>query len=369
MWRWALKSLLMDPLGLTVSVAAAASAFLLVLLFEAVWNGESEQIVAYVANADADVWVMQSGVSNMHMATSYLSDWKATQVRNLPGVADAESILYLNTVIEMGEQRWFSYIVGLEPAASRAGPWRMAAGRSQPRAGEAVVPAMFRRLGSLQLGDPIRITDRSFAVVGFSEDTFSMANSVIFVTKNDLEDIMTSLDIVSFILVKAENGIDPGTLAGQIEQAIDKVHALPARQFIENDRRMALKMGVETIALMTFIGGALAALLVGFTIYSHLARQRRELAVAKALGATNGGLYASVILQAVIITATSVIVATGLASLTAPLVTALIPEVTLLLSTSAISRIAAIGLAVALLASLVSARQLNQVDPLTAFRG
>lgn len=77
MWRWTLKSLTAEPVALLVSIAAAGSAFLLVLFFEAVYAGEAEQIVAYVSHADADVWVMQRGVSNMHMATSYVSDWKA----------------------------------------------------------------------------------------------------------------------------------------------------------------------------------------------------------------------------------------------------------------------------------------------------
>lgn len=62
------------PLALIASISASACAFLLVMLFEALFAGESERIVAYLHRADANVWVMQSGVSNMHMATSYLAD-------------------------------------------------------------------------------------------------------------------------------------------------------------------------------------------------------------------------------------------------------------------------------------------------------
>lgn len=60
-------------------------AFLLVLLVEAAFAGESERIVACLNRADADVWVMQSGVSNMHMTTSYLADWKVAEIRDVPG--------------------------------------------------------------------------------------------------------------------------------------------------------------------------------------------------------------------------------------------------------------------------------------------
>lgn len=368
MWRWTLKSLFAEPLALAASIAAAGSAFLLVMFFEAVYAGESEQIVAYAKHADADVWVMQRGVSNMHMATSYLSDWKLQQVRQLEGVADVEGILYLNTVIESGGQKWFAYIVGLDTPSRQAGPWAMAAGRGEPATGEAVVPAVFAEMATLELGDSVRITNRNFTIVGFSDGTFSMANSIIFVTKNDLEDIMTSLDIVSYGLVKAAPGVAPTVLAARIEQEIEKVRALPADQFIINDQRMAMQMGVETIALMTIIGGALAILLVAFTVFSQVDRQRRELAVAKALGATNRSLYISVGVQAIVITLSGVMLAVVLASGVMPLATALIPAVNLKLTTAAVVRIALVGIAVTLIASLIPAQKIARLDPLSAFQ-
>jgi len=367
MWRWTLKSLVAEPIALVVSVGAAGCAFLLVMFFEAVYEGESDQVVAHVANADADVWVMQRGVANMHMATSYLTDWKLEQIEALLGVAAVEGILYLNTVINSADQQWFAYIVGLEEGSRQGGPWAMVAGRAQPKPGEAVVPAVFAQMSNLALGDKLRITDKDFTLVGFSEDTFSIANSVVFVAKRDLEDIMKALDIVSYGLVKLERGVDPAQMAKQIEQAIDKVQALPADQFVRNDRRMAMQMGVETIAMMTLIGGALAALLVAFTIYSQVARQRRELAVAKALGTTNYALYTSVALQAAAITIASVVVATGLALVLMPIATALIPSVTLKLTAGAVVRVGIVGLVVSLLAALVPAHQVARVDPLSAF--
>lgn len=80
MLRWAWKSLIIEPWYLLTSVSAIGGAFALVLFFEAVFAGESRQIVAYVRHSNADVWVMQRGVSNMHMATSFIWDWKADSI-------------------------------------------------------------------------------------------------------------------------------------------------------------------------------------------------------------------------------------------------------------------------------------------------
>ncbi len=367
MWHWTYKSLLAQPVALMASIATAASAFLLVMVFEAVYAGETEQVVAYLSHTDADVWVMQQGVSNMHMATSYLSDSKANEVRQVEGVASVDQILYLNTVVKSGNQPWFSFIVGLDEGDTRAGPWAMAEGKALPTAGEAVVPVVFARMTHLALGGTLRIADKQFTVVGLSEGTFSMANSVIFMARSDLEDIMGSLDIVSYILVKAKAGMDPVVLVGNIERQVEKVSALTTKQFIANDQTMAMQMGVETIALMTLIGSALAVLLVAFAVYSLIARQRRELAVVKALGASNRSVYLGIALQATGITLASIVLATVLALLLMPAASALIPQLTLKLTLVSVERIAVVGAVVALLASLIPARQVAQVDPLSAF--
>ncbi|MEJ2130421.1 MAG: hypothetical protein P8Y95_02065 [Gammaproteobacteria bacterium] len=273
----------------------------------------------------------------------------------------------MNSVVEGGGERWFAYVVGLDVPSALAGPWSMRAGREQPSTGEAVVPAAFAERTDLGLGDTVQIAGKDFIVVGLSEDTFSMANSVVFVTKADLEDIMSSLDIFSFLLVKAAAGTDPSVLAAEIERRVENVSALPSERFVANDYRMAMQMGVETVALMTVIGAALAVLLVVFTVYSQVTRQRQELAVAKALGTTNAALYVSVMLQAAILTLLGVSLAALLAALTMPVVTALVPAAAVKLTFASVIRSALVGLGVALCASVVPVRQVARVDPMNAF--
>ena len=52
-----------------------------------------------------------------------------------------------------------------------------------------------------------------------------------------------------------------------------------------------------------------------------------------------------------------------------PVATAVIPQVTLKLTTASVLRIALLGGGVALLAALVPARQVARVDPVSAFHG
>jgi len=368
MLRWTFGTLLAERGHLLASMGAVAGAFALVLFFEAVFAGESRQVVAYIERSHADVWVMQTGVSNMHMASSFVQEWKADRVRQVPGVRRVTPILYLNTIMQTGDRRSFSFVVGLEDGNTRAGPWSVTEGKSIPATGEVIVPAVLRRLAGVQLGDTATIAGRAFAVAGFTEGTFSMANSVAFVTMSDLADIMSTFGTASYLLVDAEAGVDPAALAVRIRDSVEKVNAVRRERFAENDWDVAMQMGLEIVSLMTLIGGALAILLTGFTVYVSVSRRERELAVIKAMGFRNGAIYTSALIQAGVVAAGGIVLAIGIVSLAVPLTASFLPQVTLEVMPDALLRIGLIALVVALGSSILSVRKLATVDPLSAFQ-
>lgn len=369
MLRWTLKSLLSEPLSLLGSILAVAGAFVLVLFFQAVFRGESNNIVSYLEHSDADVWVMQSGVNNMHMATSLIWDWKADKVAAVEGVESASPILFLNTVLQAGGRRWFSYVVGRRPEVRAGGPWAMAVGRAAPNRGEAVIPEVLARMASIQLGDIVTIAEQRLRVVGLSRGTFSMAASITFVHAADLEETLSTTDVISYILVKATPGTDPAALVTRIEQSVEKVTALPRIAFIRSDFELAMQMGVEVIALMTLIGGALAAIIVAFTAYSHTTRLRHELAIIKAIGARNSAVYLSVLLQAVGITLVGFAVGIVVIALLAELLPGVLPLITLSVAGEDVLNTGLAATAIAALAALPPAYSVARVDPLSAFTG
>jgi ABC-type lipoprotein release transport system permease subunit len=369
MLRWALKSLIAKPVQLLSSAGGVAFALLLVVLFEAVFAGESDQIVAYPENAAPDVWVMQRGVSNMHMAISLVKDWKIDAVAKVEGVAEVTPILYLNTVIVAGEREWFSFIVGLPTDGARAGPWAMAEGGSMPDLGQAVIPDMLAQMSNVGLGDEITIADRNLLVSGLSAGTYSMANSVVFVTESDLADLISASDLVSYLLIDVEAGASPSVVAERIRAEVDRVNAVVSSEFVANDYAMAMQMGLEMITLMTVIGGALAILVVAFSVYSQMSRQRRELAIARAIGVRPAKLFAAAALQAVCIGVLGVLLAVALSWLIVPLLSVLVPQLTLHITPESIARVSFVALVAAVIAALSSVRGLLRVDPVSALNG
>ncbi len=368
MIQWAWKSLFSRRGNLVSSALGIGGAFILVIFFSAVLQGEAVQVVAYPKHIKPDIWVMQKGVANMHMAMSFVWDWKADKVARIPGVKRVTPILYTNGIITTGGQRIFAFIVGLLPGTQqRAGPWEMVAGRQVRSAKETVVPDVFIRLAGVKLGDEVRITDKKFKIVGFSKGTFSSANAVLFVPFNDLQDIISAIGTYSYLLVDIKEGLDPKLMAATIRQQVEKVNALPHQEFIENDFSMAKQMGLEIIFMMTVICSVLAALIIGFTAYSLVVRKRSELAVIKALGTGNGRIFFAVVFQSGLITLLGFLVAVAFAVLVIPKVPALIPQLTLIVSSDTILLLGGIALLVAVAGALIPAYLITRLDPATVF--
>lgn len=284
----------------------------------------------------------------------------------MAGVTDVEAILYVNSFVEAGGREWLSYIVGVRPHAKRGGPWSMNSGASSPGPGELVLPVALAKQTGIDIGDSVRIMGRSFRVVGLSLGTYSLANSITFVSFADLAELMAVPGQVSYLLVRGRG--DAKELADTINRDVPGVFAMTREEFIVSDRNMALQMGTDVIRAMTAVGFAVAVLIIGFTMYTATLRRRRELAVAKALGARNRQLLGATVLQTMIVTAVAFVVAIGLAYAIRPIIHRLVPEIAVVYPTSSIVQLGVAALVSGLVASWVPARGVMRIDPATAFK-
>lgn len=367
MLKWSIKTLLSEPMRVFISALAVAVSFILVIFFSAVFEGESDQMVAYLEKVDADVWVMQKGVSNMHMSSSMVWDWKLDRLAQLPDVVDVAAILYLNGPVKAGGKDWFSYIIGISEEHARVGPWSVSQGKAIPQKGEAVIPQVISQLTGIQLGDKVTLADQSLTVVGLTKGSFSMASSLIFVSREDLADLLQAGDQYSYIMVYAAPGIEPANLADEISQEIDKVNALTSEDFIRSDWQLAVQMGAEIIKMMTVIGMILATLIVAFTAYSLTSRKRKELAIAKALGFRKGQIYMAALCQSTVITLFGLALAVIISFSVLTWIPTMLPQINLSIRWHQFVPLALISIPVAIIASIVAARTVANVDPVTVF--
>ena len=366
--RIAWRNLAHDRVRLLASVGGVALALSLSLALDAIFAGVADQLTAYINHARADVWVSQEGVRNLHMVASWLPDAVTDEVRAVDGVAEAAPILYSTDTIAAGDERGVVYVIGLPAGASMGGPWDLVEGSGQVVPGGIVVDRGFAQQAGVSLGDTVGTLGGEARIVGLSEGTASLVNSVAFVPFDDFRALRGNAPVVSFVLVRVDSGAWPEAVAAEIERRLPGVTAQTSAAFAAQERRLVMDMSADVISIMSAVGFVVALAVVALMVYVATVARRREYGVLKALGARSGVLYRIVLAQ----TGLSVAIAFAVGLAFTALLGVVIPQtglgLQLSITAASLVKVGLLAIIIAGIAALLPIRQVAAVDPATVYR-
>jgi putative ABC transport system permease protein len=365
----AFRNLFQNKTRLVISVGGVSLALLLILSLDAIFNGVEQQITAYINNSGADIFVSQSSVQNMHMASSSLPVSLTEKVMDIPGVQAVTPILYLPNMVVIGDERNLAYIIGLPEDALMGGAWQVSSGSAQPRRGEAIIDHNVGEKSNVGLGDEVEILGHKFKITGLSEGTASLVNSIAFISLADFAALRGSPDTISFLLIRVEPGSDPTDVAKHIEEEVNGVTVQTREAFAAQESRVVKDMSIDVITIMNMIGFFIGLAVMSLTVYTSILSRRNEFGVLKAIGARNAHLYRAVLGHA----AFSVILGFGVGLGLTLLLSAVIPRLglnlALVVSWEALLKVGGISVVIASLSALLPIRQIAGLDPAMVFRG
>jgi putative ABC transport system permease protein len=369
MIRLVFRNLFQSKVRLVISTGGVALALLLILALDAIFTGVEQRITAYIDYSGADIWVSQSDVFNMHMASSSLPDSVAREVRLVPGVDSVSPILYVANNVIVGDERNLAYIIGLPEKAGFGGPWNVSSGLNLPREGEAIMDRSVAEKSGVGLSDMVEILGEELEVVGLTEGTSSLVNSIAFISQEDFEALRGSYNTFSFLLVKVSEGESSVTVAKRIRSRVRDVTVQTREQFAGQERQVVKDMSTDVITIMNLIGFLIGLAVMALTVYTSTLSRRREYGMLKALGAHNRDLYFTVLAQAVL----SVLLGFLFGWVITWLLTLVIPitGIALTMVTSPISliKVACVSILLAGLSAMIPVRQIAGLDPAMVFRG
>ncbi len=369
MIRLAFRNLFQNKARLIISIGGVALALLLILALDAIFTGVERQITAYIDNSGADIFVAQKDVRNMHMASSSLPVSIIEEVGGIDGVEEVTPILYTGNMIVVGDERSLAYIIGLPDDAALGLPWKMASGKDSPGTGGAIIDQRVAQKSGVEIGDTIEILARNFKVVGLSEGTTNIVNSVAFISASDFQAQRGNADVVSYLLVRVKPGVDIEAVASSIEQEVDGVTALPRALFSGQEARVVKDMSTDVITIMNSIGFLIGLAVMALTVYTAVLARRREFGMLKALGARNGHLYQAVLAQALM----SVVLGFGVALVFTLLISAAIPRLglsmTMEISRASLLKVGSVSFVITAFSAILPIRQIAGLDPAMVFRG
>jgi putative ABC transport system permease protein len=313
----ALKMLIGDRLKYFSLVAGLAFAALLVTQQSSIFTGYALRVASWVRDAEhsADLWVMDPQ-AEFTEANKPMLDTALTRVRSVEGVAWAMPIYkgYLKARLPDGTLVTVR-VIGIDDATLVGAPPQMVQGQlADLRRDRAVIMnaedapknLVMKRLAQprpLKVGDSFSINDHEVTVVGSYRATPEFFWEPVFYTTytKALSLAPSERKVLSFILVKARDGVDRDELVRRIN-ATTGLKAMTGRAFAWATTDYILK---KTGILINFgmtigLGFIIGALIAGQTLYTFVLENMRHFAAIKAMGASNGTIVRMVTLQVAI---------------------------------------------------------------------
>jgi putative ABC transport system permease protein len=365
----AFHNLFQNKMRLVISVGGVALALLLILSLDAIFGGVEKRVTAYIDHSGADIWVSQSDVFNMHMASSSLPDSVARKVKVVKGVASVSPIMYLTNNIVAGDERNLAYIIGVPEHAQFGTPWTVSVGRDRPEEGEVVMDRSVAERSGIGLGDDVEILGEDFEVIGLSGETSSLTNSIAFISSTDFKNMRKNYGTFSFLLVRISNGESPEVVAARIEQKVKDVTAQTRIQFAAQERKVIKDMSTDVITIMNLIGFLIGLAVMALTVYTSTLSRRREYGMLKALGARNKDLYLTVLAQAIISVVLGFLFGLSITMLLTWLLPLVASNLTLEISLPSLLKVGGFSLIIAAISAIIPIRQIAGLDPAMVFRG
>lgn len=358
------RNLFEDRVRLVISVGGVALSIMLVLLLNGFLTGMNQQITAYIDNTPADYYVSQKGVANLQGAGSIIAQSNLQKAESVEGVRAAMPVFTQYVILEIHGKKVTAFLVGYETERG-GGPWSVSEGRTVNNGDEMVIDRVLAKRHGLKLGEELDVLGKRFRIVGLSEGTASWMVSMLFTTHEAATALLRAQGTTSYILV--DGGGDLG-VGERLKDALGETNVVPRETIAANDLQFLAGVFSTPLRMMVLIAVGIGALLVGLTIYSATVERVCEYGVLKAIGMHNRRLYGIVMQQS--LSAASFGFAAGL--LLVWLVSAGIqqawPQFLIVVDPSSILQAAASALAMALVASLVPARHVANIDPARIFR-
>ncbi len=275
------------------------------------------------AVSEADIWVMDPKAQSAD-ATLPLPSNDLARVRGVSGVEWAVPHLREGGSVRTSEGRLERVsVVGVDDSTLIGLPRVLEAGvrRDLFRNDAIMIDTVgFDRLfpDTTATGQELELNDRRALVVGRVDTNPQFTSGVIFFTRysNALAFVPGTRNRMTFVLVKAQDGLDPRAVARAIERQTG-LKARERRDFAwDNISYIARSTGIPfNFGTTVLLGIIVGVAIVGLTFSLFIRDNIKQFGALKAIGVTNGGILKMVLTQSLWIAAVGYALGSALTAL------------------------------------------------------
>jgi len=301
------RNLFQDRPRFIASLVGIVFSVVLVMVQIGLYFGFGRMVTTMIDHASTDLWIISSGAKCFE-DLSVLNTGLRDRLLAIDGVTAAEPVV-------VGFSAWMLpdgamtpvFLVGSDVTAGGIPPWNVVDGtiRSLTEPGTVAVDRSYHdRLGVSDIGATSRIRGLPVTIEVITDGIRSFTTTPYVFT--NITDARTYIGLpanfTSHFLLRIKPGSDVERVRQDILSNIPGVQALTPDQFREQSRSFWL---FGTGAGAALFAGALLSVIVGTaivaqTLYSSTKEHLYEFATLRAIGASNGYIYAVIICQALL---------------------------------------------------------------------
>jgi len=346
-------------IGLTVTLIAY-----LVIMTNALGAGLLDVAGSVIKGFDADALVLQAK-SNLSLQQSELSQATVDAIAHADGVASWARLGYVSVQPTEQASEGPVAFLGFEPG-TLAEP-KLTAGRmlDAGERGSVLADRRFLDLRGARIGDTVTVTSRlrtySFRIVGAVDEGAFFFQSPVWGSIDDWQELKYGQEggaapAATLVMVRGARGI-----ADSLPAAVAGVEAATPNQVFE--RIPGVGPQRNTANSIQAFGLIIGALVVGTFFYVLTLQKVGQIGVLKALGASSWFVVRQLLMQVAVISAIGLAIAIPASIMT---VNALPASVPLLITRNGVIVTTLLLLATALIGVAFSGRKIVSVDPLIA---
>jgi len=308
------------------------------------FTAETDQTVAAVG---ADSWVLANSSSGRIAAGSVLPLSEVAVVAATPGMTEASPFILLPSQVAVVNGTSASVnIIGTQIGG--LGSPQVDSGSMLSGSGQVVVDDGI----GMSVGGSIQVGSATLHVVGLvAGRTLLGGTPVIYMSIKDVQAI--AFGGQPFITAVVATGTPAHAAAGYTTLTSNQV---------EQNTLDALASATSSINNSKILMWIVAGIIISALLYVSALQRVRDFAVLKALGSTSGSLFASLAIQAIIVSLIAAVVGVVLSNFLGGIFSQPIA-----IPLQAYLTLPAIAIAVGLLSSLVALRRVTRADPAAAF--
>jgi putative ABC transport system permease protein len=327
---------------------------------------------------DADIWVMDNRVRYLDEAPG-LQDSDLMRVRGVPGVAWAVRTYrgIVRARLEDGNTRNVR-LSGLDDETLVGAPTQMIAGSIEDlKRPDAVIidKAGYEYMWgqeSYQLGRTFQLNDRRAVLAGVCKVAQPFFSDPIVYARYSLVAgyVPRERNLMNYILVKAQDGVDPAELCRRIEERTGRMALTQNQLFWKTVNYFLASTGIPvnfgiTIALGFIVGAAVT----GQTLYLFIVESLKQFGALKAMGIPNRGILWMIVLQALLVGGIGYGLGVGLTTIFFITTGNITPLAGLHMTWAAYLGTGAAVVVIVIATSIISARRVLTLEPAVVFRG